>query len=368
MAVSAEPYRAAGVGRLGTAAAWISAVGCLPYVFLKVVWTLDMPVGISDRSLLHRSGWVAGNALMAAIELAGLLLVLALTRSWARRAPAWLLLFPVWVGTGLLFEVVVGAVLVGLLSAPSQASGRSTAFGGIQPWVFVMVYSAFAVQGVALAVAFSCYVRTRWGRLLSERTGEVLARRTARVRTWTEDHLAEMAETVAGMAIAVALVFGYWAAGGSLGLSGSQPQPSLGLQASRSIGALTAAVGLLGLAGRWGHRRRFWLPAALTWVGSGAMVAFDGLNLVLNRLLLFGMDASAPGWSPIDTVLVIEVVIGVLAGAVGALAVTAAVRNIREPAGTSRTGMQTTHGADRPAPRHQTLPAAAGVRRGASPH
>ena len=57
MAVREEPSRAAGVGRLGTAAAWISAVGCLPYLFLKVGWTLDMPVGISDRSLLHSSGW-----------------------------------------------------------------------------------------------------------------------------------------------------------------------------------------------------------------------------------------------------------------------------------------------------------------------
>ncbi len=116
------PDRAAGVGRLGTAAAWISAVCCLPYLVLKVVWTLGMPVGITDRSLLDSKGRVAENALMAVIQLAGLLLVLALIQPWARRVPAWLLLFPVWVGTGLLFQVSVGAVLVGLFSPPSQAS------------------------------------------------------------------------------------------------------------------------------------------------------------------------------------------------------------------------------------------------------
>src|SRR5690349_5872101 len=65
------------VGRLGTAAAWISAVCCLPYLILKVVWTVGVPVGITDRSLLHSNGWVAGNAVMAVLQLAGLLLVLA---------------------------------------------------------------------------------------------------------------------------------------------------------------------------------------------------------------------------------------------------------------------------------------------------
>jgi hypothetical protein len=344
------PHRAMGVGRLGTAAAWISAVCCLPYLVLKVVWMFGMPMGLTDRSVLHSNGWVAGNALMAVIQLAGLVLALALTRPWARRVPAWLLLFPVWVGTGLLFQVSVGAVLVGLFSASSQASGGSTDFGGTQPWVYVMVYSAFAGQGAALAIAFACHVRARWGWLWGTRTDEVVARRAARVRSWPENHLAEMAEAVAGLAVAVALVFCYWAAGGSFGLSGSQPHP-LGLQTSRVAGAVTAVVGLLGLAGRWGRRIRFWLPAALTWVGSGALVAFDGLNLVVNRLVvLVGTGASEAGWSPTDTVLVIKVRIGLLAAAVGALAVTAAAKVNQKPGETQRTGMQAKH-ADRLAPR-----------------
>ena len=225
------------------AAAWISALCCLPYLVLKVVWTAGMPVGITDRSVLDSRGWAAANALMAAIELAGLLLVLALTRPWARRVPAWLLLFPVWVGTGLLFRVVVDAALAGLSPAPSQTSGGS--LGGIQPWVFVMVYASFAGQGAALAIAFACYLRARWGRLLGERTGQVVARRTARVRSWPDNHLAEMAVAVAGMTVVVAAVFCYWAAGGSFGLSGAQPHPSWALQASRVAGAVIAAAGLL---------------------------------------------------------------------------------------------------------------------------
>jgi hypothetical protein len=125
----------------------------------------------------------------------------------------------------------------------------------------------FAGKGAALAIAFACYVRARWGPLLGERTGEVVARRAARARSWPEDHLAGMA--VAGLAVAVAAVLCYWAAGGLSGLSGAQPHPSWALEVSGVAGAVIAVAGLLGLAGRWGHRTRFWLPAALAWVGSG---------------------------------------------------------------------------------------------------
>jgi hypothetical protein len=317
----------AGVGRLGTAAAWISAVCCLPYLFLKVVWTVGMPVGITDTSVLDSSGWVAGNALMAVVELTGLLVVLALVRPWARRVPAWLLLLPVWVGTGLLFEIVVGAVLVALSSPASRAASGSTDLGGFQPWVFVLVYSSFAGQGVALAIAFASHVRSRWGRLLGRRTGEVLGRRPSRMASWPPDRLAPMAEVVAWLSVVVAVVCWYWAAGGSIGLSRTPQDPSWALQASGAAGALTAAVGLLGLAGRWGRHTRFWVPVALTWIGSGAVAAFDGLN---HLLLLSGLGGHEAGWRLIDTLLAVKVVIGVLAAAVGILVVAPAAKDDRE--------------------------------------
>jgi hypothetical protein len=332
------PTRAPGVGRLGTAAVWIAAVCCLPYLAFKVLWTLGIPVGVADRSVLDDSGWVAANALMAVIQLAAFGLVLALTRPWARRWPAWLLLFPAWVGTGLLFQVVLGAVLIGLFSPPSQDSGAST--GEFEPWVFVVVYAGFAGQAAALAIAFACHVRARWGRLLSGWTGEVLARRTARSRSWPVNHLAELAEAAAAMAVAMAVVFGYWAADGSFGLSGEQPAGAM--QASRAAGAIIAAAGLLGLAGRWGHQTRFWLPAALTWLGSGALVAFDGFWLMLNQLFaMFGTDGSEPGWSLIDTVVVIKLLIGMLAAAVGAMAVTAGATDEHHRADRDRTLLPT---------------------------
>jgi hypothetical protein len=320
------PYRTPRVGRLGTAAVWIAAVCCLPYLVFKAAWTVGIPVGIADRSVLDDSGWVAANALMAVVQLAAFGLVLALVRPWARRWPAWVLLFPAWVGTGLLFQVVVGAALIGLFSPPSQDSGMDT--GEFEPWVFTVVYAGFAGQAAALAIAFACHVKARWGGLLADRTDAVLARRTARVRSWPENHLADIAQVVAVLAVATAVAFVYGAAGGSFRNSGAEPDVPWAMHASRAAGAVIAVVGLLGLAGRWGRQTRFWLPAALVWLGSGALVAFDGFWLMLNQLFaMFGTDASEPGWSLLDTLVVIKLLIGMLAAAVGALAVTAAARD-----------------------------------------
>lgn len=320
---------AGGVGRVGRAAAWISAVCCLPYLSLKVLWTFDVAVGIEDRSVLDSSDWVAGNALMAVLQLAGLLLVVGLTRPWAWRVPRWLLLFPVWVGTGLLFEVAVGALLMGAFSASSEGSSEGADLGGIQPWVYVLVYSAFAGQGIALAIAFASHLRVRWGRLLGQRTDQVLAGRPASALSWPQVHLAGLATAAAGLAVAVGVVCAFWAIGGSFGASALQPDPTWPFNAMGVVAAAAASAGLLALAGRWARRTRFWVPAGLTWIGSGALAAFDGLILVFYVLL--GTDGSDTGWGATDTVIVAKVLVGVLAGLVGAVAVATAANDDARP-------------------------------------
>jgi hypothetical protein len=327
MTMTRARHRATGIGRLGTAAAWLSALCCLPYLVLKVLWTLGVPVGITDPAELDADAWVAANAVMAVIQLVGLALVVALTRPWALRAPAWLLLLPAWVGTGILFQVAVG-VLTGL-SSPSHQSSVST--GGYQPWVFVVVYAGFVGQGVALAVAFGCLVRARWGDLLGERTGEVLVQLRARQGSWLESHVAEVAQVLAGAALAVAGIAWYWASGGTVGLSASQPAPTWAMQVARGTGAVIAALGLLGLGGRWGPTTRLWVPVVLTWLGSGALAAFDGLTLVLNELFFaFGAAAPTSGWSMADTIVLIKVVLGVLAAATAVVTVRAAKDVLRQ--------------------------------------
>lgn len=129
------------------------------------------------------------------------------------------------------------------------------------------------------------------------------------------------------MAVVVALVLGYWAAGGSFGGSAVLGDAAWGMQVSRVAGVVVAVVGLLGLSGRWGRRTRLWLPAALTWLGSGAMAAFDGLGIVV--FLLLGADVSGAGWGLADSVLLLKAAVGLSAAAVGTLAMIAAAKDMR---------------------------------------
>jgi hypothetical protein len=254
------------------------------------------------------------------VQLVALVLVVALVRPCARRLPAWLLLFPAWVGTGLLFQIAIAFGVSGLFSAPSPATGVSA--DPIQPWVYVVVYSAFIVQGCALGAAFAAHVKSRWGRVFSIRSGELVVGDNARTPSWPERHFIGIAVTVAWMALATAIVFAFWSGGGAFALSGAESERVESMQVARASGAALAALGLFGLAGRLGAQKRFWWPAAFVWIGSGALVAFDGLALLFNALFaIVGTDAlSDASWQPTDTALLIKVLVGMLVAAVGLLA------------------------------------------------
>ncbi len=66
------------------------------------------------------------------------------------------------------------------------------------------------------------------------------------------------------------------------------------------------------------------------------MAALDGLMLSL--FLMLPPETTEAGWSLTDTLLVIKLAIGVLAGAVGVLADTAAAKNDKNPEGTRHLG------------------------------
>lgn len=298
--------RPAGMGRVGIAAAWASAVCCLPYLFIKVIWAVGVPVGITDTSMLDEPGFMASNAFMAVIELVGVGLVVAIARPWALRLPAWLLLLPAWTGTGMLLPIIVGVGLMGLVAPFTDDTG--TDWGGIRPWVYVLVYTGFAGQGIALAVAFACHVRTRWGRLLATRTEDALIRLRPRRRAI----VAGSAVVAAALAAVVTGVFGYWAGGGGSAESFDLPWANY---VGQACGSSLTVVGMVALVARWGHRKRLWLPVTLGWLGSGALVAdalfFTGLNQVL--------APSRPAWNLLDTVRTLGAAAGLLAAVVTAL-------------------------------------------------
>ncbi|MBW0117612.1 hypothetical protein [Pseudonocardia abyssalis] len=137
---------------------WAAAAGTLPYLTLKALWITGSDVGTTDPALVHGTAMVALNGVTAVLDLVVVALALALTHPVGRRLPAWLVLLPMWVGTGLLVPVAVGILPATLLATADP----STPPDFLEPWVRPLVYGGFAWQAVFLLAAFALHARSRW--------------------------------------------------------------------------------------------------------------------------------------------------------------------------------------------------------------
>ncbi|NEE28586.1 hypothetical protein G3M53_24405, partial [Streptomyces sp. SID7982] len=81
-------------------------------------------------------------------------LALLLTRPWGLRVPAWLLVLPMWVASGLLLPIMTAFPVQLVVRLLGGGGGRPVGEGSsepfLDPWVFGVVYGGFIVQGVAL--------------------------------------------------------------------------------------------------------------------------------------------------------------------------------------------------------------------------
>ncbi|MDT0444859.1 hypothetical protein [Streptomyces johnsoniae] len=300
----------------------LAIAACVPYLTLKIAWLAGSHVGIPEGSELRtpegEDGLFAANAMTAVMDALVIVLVLALTRAWGRRLPAWLLITPLWVATGLLAPILVGFPSMALIEAFSGSpagSGQDEIF--LDPWVFTAVYTGFGVQALALGGLFTLYVRDRFGHLLSGRLAALAPAATAAAQ-----------RAGAGAAVLV-LAFpagmnALWLAGGTAGLSKSERGERDALfhltSATSVLFALAAAAGVLLLAfrpRRLGGTRVFTAVAA-AWVGGAATANWGGWLLmaeVFNSGAVSGAERATPLMTLVHTA---EVTAGVLVLAVGA--------------------------------------------------
>ena len=236
------------------AAVVAALIATVPYVVLKVMWLCGSTVGIADGGHLEQmqsTRFQVGNSVTVALMLVGAGLVVALTRSWAERVPAKVVLVLGAGATGLLAPIVLGLPL-GLV-AQWLAEGEVTpAEGeGLEPWVFGVVYSGFGLLAVVMGALLLEHVARRWGHLI---------RKPPERTSWP----ATLAGAFGLLPFAVAMVS--W---GSFGPQGSGPQ-GMDQPAQRTVlvvtGILSGAGFVLPYASRWACRwpRATWLTA---WTG-----------------------------------------------------------------------------------------------------
>lgn len=244
-----------------------AVAGTLPYLGLKVAWLSGSHVGITDPAFADDSGMVALNLLTAGMDLVAVALALALTHRWGLRLPVWCLVLPMWVGTGFLAPIVLGAPVVGIALALEDAPQQGAATLPLAGWVQPLVYGSFLWQGVLLLTAFALHVRARWPRLGQAATppptrGVLLAARVG-----------------AALAVAAGGVQLLWALG--VGLperAASAATPSVAL-----VHVVHGSVALAAAAGGWAltaSRGAVRWPLVLTWAGSSGMAAWGGWSLL----------------------------------------------------------------------------------------
>lgn len=292
---------------------YTAVAATLPYLILKVAWLSGSTVGFNDLAMAHDSALYSANLVTALLDLVALLLALTFTHRFGRRAPAWLILLPIWVGTGLLAPIVA-AVPPQVLLAPASGSPVDHP---IQSWVYGMVYTGFVCEGVALLVAFLLYARARWPEVFRVRLADWSAGPTQPLQK-------TVAIGVAVLAVLAAAAHFAWAAGASLGQSAdvldTRNAGAAVVDTAYGLFALAGAAGLLMMVYRRPARVRLQVPLVLAWAGCASLFAwgaFDTAIVVSVNVLSGGGAGAVP-----NLVGLVKMVAGLLAGMVGAVALT----------------------------------------------
>ncbi|MEU0158369.1 hypothetical protein ABZ154_05865 [Streptomyces sp. NPDC006261] len=275
----AEPPHPHRVGRVRAVARVLAIVACVPYVGLKAAWMAGSRVGIPDGSPLLDGGivLVVGNAVTVLMVACVVVLALLLTRTWGLRVPAWLLVLPMWVASGLLLPIMTAYPLQMAVRLLGGDGGQTSGGGGgdpfLDPWVFGVVYGGFIVQGIALGTLFALYARERWGRLWQGRLRDL-------ARTQASAVLRVTVVAAALVALAPGLAHLLWAAGSTAGLDEGRVAGRTSdfhvLEAVNALFVAVAVVGVLLLAFRRGGRLPLRVPLVLVWAGSAQVACWGG--------------------------------------------------------------------------------------------
>ncbi|MEV5571519.1 hypothetical protein AB0L06_15825 [Spirillospora sp. NPDC052269] len=269
MTTIAQPVPSAPGGRHGSpgalrlAIAYLTCAACVPYIVLKAIWMFGGNLGVNDTEGMHSTAVVVVNAITFALDTTTILIAFAFTYGWGRRLPSWLVVVPIWVGTGLLAPLALGLPL-GTIVQFAMGEGSPTSSAGasaLDPWVFVVVYGGFITQAVGLTVAFLFYAKARWPEVFRLTARDVPAGPTDVMRRF-------LAWAAAVPMAFVAVVDLYWAFGGDGGRTADLSTTQQVIQFVDAAIALAGAVGALALVQR--RRGRLLVPLVATWIGGGA--------------------------------------------------------------------------------------------------
>jgi hypothetical protein len=253
------------------------------YLVVKVVWVVAALFGHAPSNF-GSGDWILLNAVTVGMSVVGVVLGLALAQRWGRRVPAPPLVFFAWMAAGFLIPMLPYMLLSAFLGGDSE-SGDSGDGGATTPhWEMVFIAIGFAGMAIGLAIALPIYMRERWPAAFLGRLGDRRPVPLGRSRL----------PALYAMVAALAVLWGYWAAGGTLGISPAHRDlmevHGRLLVGNSALWALIGAVAVRAVAtGR--PRTPVWIPIALGFTSSGSLFAWAAWKLPWALLHPGGYDA-----------------------------------------------------------------------------
>jgi hypothetical protein len=166
------PPAGASMARRGPAMVYLAALVALAGIPIHLYWALGGTWGLpGGAATVGLPGLRATNAIVSVLLAVGAALIFGLSRPWARRLPALVMLTPLWLGAvvsishGLYGMVTKGLYVAGAHSAVSYPEPLTAAqkdhatlldLGMFEPW--------FLLQGLLLVLAGRWFARTAGGR------------------------------------------------------------------------------------------------------------------------------------------------------------------------------------------------------------
>jgi hypothetical protein len=288
----------------------VAVASALPYLALKVIWLGGGALGVADSRMMRESSMLVLNALTAGMDVVGIVLALAFAHGWGVRIPAWLVLPPMWVATGLLARFVLAVPIAGMLFALAPDSWPSMTAGPVHGWVYALVYAEFAGLGTGLMVAFFFYTRMRWPELFQS---VPLVLPTG----LTHDVLRLLANATAPAAMALSAIHLAWAFGATAGLSeaAATSRTAIGsvINGIDAVLIMAAAIGVLMMVYRIGKRPSTNLSLAIAWTGTASLFSW-GLWQTINVVGQTALMRGAEGRGFVNLVGLARLVVGLTMG------------------------------------------------------
>ncbi|MFB4301899.1 hypothetical protein [Actinomadura sp. NTSP31] len=320
---TATPVETDGIGARWTtvrkAAGYGAALSLSLYLAVKIVWVVAALLGHTPSDF-GDGDWILLNTVTVGMSVVGVVLGLGLAQRWGRRVPAPPLVFCAWTGAGFLIPMIPYMLLSAFVGGDSESGGSGGSGGSdaAPSWEMVFIGVGFAGMAVGLAVGLPIYMRERWPAAFLGRVGDhgpaLLGRHRLRALN--------------ALVAALALLWTYWAAGGTLGIA--HPD-MMGANGRLLVGnsALWAVIGAAAVRAVAAGRPRIprWIPMALGFIASGSLFAWSAWKLPWALL-------HPGGYTPVEYtgVSVAEYGLGITAGITMLAALLKAARPGSRPA------------------------------------